>query len=102
MAAHASPTPTPDSRAETRQDARSRGWRTLAHGAVVAAAVGAYQAVHALVVGNDPLTLGAAVTAAATGAGMAVLAWVHRHWEGAGARVRARRTTNGTGEEDAS
>ncbi|MFC9088977.1 hypothetical protein [Nocardiopsis dassonvillei] len=79
---HAAPTPTPGSRAETRQDARSRGWRTLGQ-----TAIGAVPAGLILVVGEvvtDVFSTGEVVTVAALAQALVppVAAYLWRRWEG--------------------
>lgn len=76
--AHEAPTPTPGSRAEVRQDARSRGWRTALQGLAAAVLVAVAAVVADTVTPGEVIdwaTLGAAVgTAALT----AVAAWASR------------------------
>ena len=80
--AHASPTPTPGSRAETSQDARSRSLRTLLQALAVTVIVGAATAVAELATDGGVLTLATVATPAGTGALMAAAAWVQRKLEG--------------------
>ncbi|MFC4563286.1 hypothetical protein ACFO4E_15595 [Nocardiopsis mangrovi] len=79
---HASPAPIPGSRSETAADARSRALRTLVQALAVTAVVGASTAVYQLVTSGDALTGATVITAALTGAGTVVAAWVRRRLEG--------------------
>lgn len=77
---HANPTPAPT----PARDARSRALRTLLQGVAVTVLVGAATAVAQLAADGSVLTLATVVTAAGTGAGMALAAYVQRRLEGLG------------------
>lgn len=89
--AHTAPSATPGSRSEARKDARNRGWRSLAQGALVSVLVGAALAVAELVKAEGVPTLIVLGSTAATGAAMAFVAWAQRRLED----VRARRGGEG-------
>lgn len=76
--AHEAPTPTPGSSAETRQDARSRGWRTAAQGALAAVLVAVAAVVADTVVPGEVIDWPTLAAAAGTAALTAVAAWVQR------------------------
>jgi len=78
--AHQAPAPDPT----PARDARSRALRTLLQGVAVTVIVGAATAVAQAATDGSVLTLATVVTAACTGAGMALAAWVQRRLEGIG------------------
>ncbi|WP_435107778.1 hypothetical protein [Nocardiopsis synnemataformans] len=75
---HAASSPTPGSAAETRQDARSRGWRTAAQGALAAILVAVAAVVADVVVPGEVIDWPTLAAAAGTAALTAVAAWVQR------------------------
>ncbi|WP_117199262.1 hypothetical protein [Nocardiopsis sp. TNDT3] len=79
---HAASSPTPGSRAEVHQDARSRGWRTLGQTAIGSGVAGLLLVVTSVL--TDLLSAGEAVTVAALVQALVppVAAYLWRWWEG--------------------
>ncbi|GAA0989279.1 hypothetical protein GCM10009551_045930 [Nocardiopsis tropica] len=77
---HEAPAPSPT----PVRDARTRALRTLLQGVAVTVLVGAATAVAQLATDGSVLSLATVVTAAGTGAGMALAAYVQRRLEGLG------------------
>lgn len=80
--AHEAPAPAPGSKAATRQDARTRGWRTALQGAVSTVIVAVAAVVTDQVVPGEVIDWPTLGVAAATAAGTALAAWVQRRLEG--------------------
>lgn len=80
--AHEAPAPTPGSRAETVQDARSRGWRTALQGALAAVLVAVAAVVADTVTPGEVIDWATLGAAAGTAALTAVAAWFQRRLEG--------------------
>lgn len=79
--AHSSPAPSPGSKAQTRQDARTRGWRTALQGAVSTVLVAIAAVVTDQVVPGEIIDWPTLGVAAATAAGTALASWAHRRLE---------------------
>ncbi|WP_435109380.1 hypothetical protein [Nocardiopsis synnemataformans] len=76
--AHASPVPSPGSPAETRQDARTRGWRTAFQGLASTVLVAVAALTLDVVTPGEAIEWAAYGMAAGTAALTAVAAWVQR------------------------